>query len=74
MYGCPYKYIKLCANRQKPIFKVLENLKLLFFLIYGVILCKYIKKIKKEDGPEWPKVEVEYNGEKISRPGILVEG
>jgi len=49
-------------------------LKLLFFLIYGVILCKYIKKIKKEDGPEWPKVEVEYNGEKISRPGILVEG
>ena len=26
------------------------------------------------DDPEWPKVEVEYNGEKISRPGILVEG
>ena len=24
--------------------------------------------------PEWLKVEVEYNGEKISRPGILVEG
>jgi len=24
--------------------------------------------------PEWPKVEVEYDGEKISRPGILVEG
>jgi hypothetical protein len=22
--------------------------------------------------PEWPKVEVEYDGEKISRPGILV--
>jgi Xaa-Pro aminopeptidase len=26
------------------------------------------------DDPEWPKVEVEYNGEKISRPDILVEG
>ena len=26
------------------------------------------------DDPEWPKVEVEYNGEKISRPGVLVEG
>ena len=24
--------------------------------------------------PGWPKIEVEYNGEKISRPGILVEG
>jgi len=24
------------------------------------------------DDPEWPKVEVEYNGKKISRPGILV--
>jgi len=26
------------------------------------------------DDPEWPKVEVEYNGEKISRSGILVGG
>ncbi|OFW64182.1 MAG: hypothetical protein A2Z35_00195 [Actinobacteria bacterium RBG_19FT_COMBO_36_27] len=26
------------------------------------------------DDPEWPKIEVEHNGEKISRPGILVEG
>jgi len=26
------------------------------------------------DDPEWPKVEVEYNGEKISRPGILAKG
>ena len=26
------------------------------------------------DDPEWPKVEVEYNGEKISRPSILVGG
>ena len=26
------------------------------------------------DDPEWPKVEVEYNGEKINRPGILTEG
>jgi len=24
--------------------------------------------------PEWPKVEVKYHGEKISRPGILVGG
>ena len=32
------------------------------------------KKIKKEDGREWPKVEVEYNGKKISSSGILVEG
>jgi Xaa-Pro dipeptidase len=24
------------------------------------------------DDPEWPKVEVEYNGEKINRSGILV--
>jgi len=24
--------------------------------------------------PEWPKVEVEYNGEKISSSGILVGG
>jgi hypothetical protein len=22
--------------------------------------------------PEWPKVEVKYHGEKISRPGILL--
>src|SRR5665648_748893 len=26
------------------------------------------------DDPEWPKVEVEYNGKKMSRPGILVKG
>ena len=26
------------------------------------------------DDPKWPKVEVEYNGEKISRPSILVKG
>lgn len=26
------------------------------------------------DDPEWPKVEVEYNGEKISSSGILVRG
>lgn len=26
------------------------------------------------DDPEWPKVEVEYNGEKISNSGILVRG
>ena len=26
------------------------------------------------DDPKWPKVEVEYNGEKISRPSILIEG
>jgi len=25
------------------------------------------------DDPEWPKVEVEYHGEKISRPDILIE-
>ena len=26
------------------------------------------------DDPDWPKVEVEYNGEKISLPSILFEG
>jgi hypothetical protein len=24
--------------------------------------------------PEWPKVEVDYHGEKITRSGILVDG
>ena len=41
-------------------------------------LTKPIFKVREDEkntfNPEWPKIKAEYNGEKISRPGILVEG